>query len=71
MSRFFSFFRQLRAGASGPAPTPGYTGETGADRKLTEKTAAWPAAGPAGAGAFNRATKGPVVKTRAAKKGIA
>lgn len=71
MSRFFSFFRQLRAGASGPVPKPGYEGETGANVTLHEKTAPWSPAGPSGPAGYNRAMKSPVVKTTAAKKGLA
>lgn len=37
---------------------------------MTERTAAWPAPGPISSFSFNRTTKVPVVKTRAAKAGV-
>lgn len=48
----------LRAGVSPNAP------------EVRERTAAWPTPSPTWATSFNRKTKVPVVKTRAAKHGL-
>lgn len=57
-----------------PVARAGRSGTPGAEatgRKISERTAAWPAPGPMRkGGGFNRKTKADVVKTRAKKAGV-
>lgn len=54
----------------GPGLRNGVPGVEKAGTKLSEKTANWPDPGPHWDTSFNRATKVPVVKTRAKKGGL-
>ncbi len=69
-SRYYTQFKQKKAGASGGGQKPGYEG-TSPSASVSEKTANWPgAAGPVDSAGFNRKTKYPVVKTTAKKQGV-
>ena len=71
-SRYHSKFKERKVGKGGARPAPGKTGDPGTETTgaLSERTASWPVPGPQWGSSFNRATRVPVVKTRAKKGGI-
>ena len=68
-SRFYSEFseRKTRARGTPPAARRGAKPSGGA---VSETTAAWPSAGPAGSTGWNRKSKVPIVKAYTKKMGL-
>lgn len=66
-SRFYSDVRPIKEAK------PSHAGPKEGPKKepVKERTAGWPQPGPYWKSSFNRTSKMPVVKTRAAKRGIA
>lgn len=69
-NRWHSPFAQLKTGRSGSGTAAERPGKKHDAPKGKERTANWPTPGPIWKGSFNRATKVPVVKTRATKHGM-
>lgn len=69
-SRYRTPFKERKAGRSGGVVPTAQPGTTPSEQFPGEKTANWSSAGPAGPMPFNKGTRFPVVKTRAAKQGI-
>ena len=72
-ARHYSPFAERKVTSPSKGAPPGKDGVPGDEAKgraIGEKTAAWPDPTPHWKGSFNRATRVPVVKTRARKGGI-